>query len=202
MPYCTACGAELLDEDDYCVECGQRVGAAEPDAEPPPAATPDATTEAPTTPAESASTEPATTEATTTEATTTTSATTDLSAAESATTRGEPALDGDPRWRYAVYAPAYCLLAYFAAAFVAGFLTGWGTLTEAQNDALVDLFWQVYGVTVVATAVLAPFGVHRERNHVGTWTPHWLYYLSVVPVLNVLVAGAYYLHRRRETGGE
>ncbi|WP_152040869.1 hypothetical protein [Salinigranum salinum] len=71
---------------------------------------------------------------------------------------------------------------------------------------LTSLVVDVQGALVVASfalSLLAPFVVHHDRRHVAArtaWTPSVLYYLVVVPLVNVLVATLYLWRRHRQLG--
>jgi hypothetical protein len=71
---------------------------------------------------------------------------------------------------------------------------------------LTGLVVEVQGALVVASfalSFLAPFVVHHDRRHVAArtpWTPSVLYYLVVVPLVNVLVATLYLWRRHRQLG--
>ncbi|WP_089879356.1 hypothetical protein [Halogeometricum limi] len=54
-----------------------------------------------------------------------------------------------------------------------------------------------------AVSLFAPFALYHDRTYVSErseWTPHVLYLLVFIPLLNVLLSGVYLVQRHRFVG--
>lgn len=189
MSYCPDCGAEVSDDDNFCEQCGREL-----------------TTSSSSTGWESDDTYESTIDSQPSQSDglgtgTHSDSPEQRTAQSSAQPTAQPgAQQQDSRWWLGVLFPTLWFVSFFAIGFVVGFITGAGVITEAEGDNILNIVGTIGTIGIGLGMIIAPVSFYKDRNHEsvrGQWEPSDLYYLTVIPFLNILLGIAYWWQRRQ-----